>query len=64
MGTPHTTHTPDRETVYIVAARVGCDPRLARRIVEQGPTAARNVVQRERAERVCAELGLHIGAPA
>jgi hypothetical protein len=54
----HTPGRPSRATVLIVAAKIGCDPRVAEKIIVHGPDAARNRVHRERAPEVLAEMGL------
>jgi hypothetical protein len=49
-------HKVTHERVMIVAAKVGCDPRTARKALEEGEDALRHVVHRERFREVIAEL--------
>lgn len=57
----HAATPVSREIVLMVAARIGCDPRTARKLLEHGVDGIRNVVHQERARAVLAELG--IGKP-
>jgi hypothetical protein len=47
---------PTREAVHFFASQIGCDPRLARRVLMYGPQVCRNLVQRERAFALVASL--------
>lgn len=60
MSTPRTF---DRATVLLAAAKIGCDPRTAEKILRDGPRAARNRVHRERASGALAEMGIVHDSP-
>ncbi len=43
------TPEPSHEATMFASSQIGCDPRLARRVLKYGPQICRNVAQRERA---------------
>lgn len=48
---------PSRAAVLMAAAKIGCCPATAEKILTHGAAAARNRVHRERAPGVLEELG-------
>lgn len=59
----HTQPRPSRATILILAAEIGCDPRVAEKIAIHGPEAARNRVHRERAPGALAKVGITPDGP-
>jgi hypothetical protein len=53
----------DRATVLMAAAKIGCSPPVAEKILVHGASAARNRVHRERGQQVRIELGLDTDTP-
>lgn len=59
----NTTTKIDRATILMAAAKIGCCPSVAEKILLSGADAARNRVHRERGQQVRVELGLDAKAP-